>query len=237
MTRTQIQQEAMNPSTHWVEASSGTIGRVYIEVIGCDGLPNMDLWNFSPQIAPDTFACLVCEDSIVNTDVITNSRSPRWVPWSRRAFVFNLSHPSSNIFLGLFDWDNENSPLQAAISVASSDVHDPIARILINVADAIPDTEYNLTVSDHELFEYENLFAPLTMYLAQYPLYYGKSVEHRQKARGTITVRLRKEFYDNRKAALAGAKLPRQNYISVATQNEFSVAHYTTVGGTCRALE
>ena len=231
MTRTQIQQEAMKPSTHWVEASSGTIGRVYVEVIGCDGLPNMDLWNISPQIAPDAFACLVFEDSIVNTDVITNSRSPRWVPWCRRAFAFNMSHPSSDILLGLFDWDPENSPVQVAMSVAS-DVHDPIARILINVSNAIPDTTYTLTVSDHELFEYENLFALLTMCLAQYPLYYGKSVEHRQKTRGTITVRLRKELYDNRKAAFAGAKLPTQNYISVATQNEFSVAHYTTVGGT-----
>lgn len=147
MTKSQIRQEALQPSTNWIEAGSGSIGRVYVEVIKCDGLPNMDMWNVSPQIATDTFACLVFEDSIVNTDVITNTRSPCWAPWSRRAFAFNVSHPSSNVLLGLFDWDSESSPIQMAMRFAS-DVHDPIGRILINVAAAVPDTIYTLTVSN-----------------------------------------------------------------------------------------
>jgi len=144
MTKDQIRKEAMKPSTHWVEAGSGTIGRVYIEVIGCDGLPNMEWGNLNSSA--DAFACLVFEDSIVNTDVIANTTCPRWTPWCRRAFAFNVSHPSSNVLLGLFDWDPEKSPVQVAMSFAS-DVHDPIARIMINVANTVSGTTYTVTVS------------------------------------------------------------------------------------------
>lgn len=146
MAKDQIRQEVMKPSTHWVEAGSGTIGRVYIEIIGCDGLPNMDWGNISRRVSTDAFACLVFEDSIVNTDIISNTRNPRWAPWCRRAFAFNVSHPSSNILLGLFDWDPEKSPVQVAMSFAS-DVHDPIARIMINVANAVSNCTYTTTVS------------------------------------------------------------------------------------------
>lgn len=78
-----------------------------------------------------------------------------------------------------------------------------------------------------------SLVAILTNFLCtQYPLFFGKSREHRQISRGTITIRLRKEIYDNRKALLAGVKPPLQTYVSVATENDFKVAHYTTEGGT-----
>lgn len=137
----------MKPSTHWVEAGSGAVGRVYVEVICCDGLPSMDFTGkISPRLTTDAFACLVFEDSIVNTDVIPNTRCPRWTPWCRRAFVFNVAHPSSNILLGLFDWDAERNPVQVAMSFAS-DVHDPIARIVVNVANVVPNTVYTVTVS------------------------------------------------------------------------------------------
>lgn len=146
MTKDQLYEEAMKPSTHWVEAGSGSLGKVFIEVIGCDGLPNMDRLKITSRTT-DAFACVVFEDGIVNTDVIANSTSPRWMPWCRRAFVFNVAHPSSNILLGLFDWDMESSPVQVAMSVAA-DVHDPIARIMVNVANAVPDTMYTITVSN-----------------------------------------------------------------------------------------
>jgi hypothetical protein len=44
MTKTKIHQAAMEPSRNWVEASSGTAdnyGSVFLEVIGCNDLPNM----------------------------------------------------------------------------------------------------------------------------------------------------------------------------------------------------
>lgn len=149
MTTDQIKEEAMKPSTHWVEAGSGSLGKVYIEILSCDGLPNMDRNKISSRTT-DAFACAVFEDSLVNTDVIVNSTSPRWMPWCRRAFVFNILHPSSNILLGIFDWDMESSPVQMAMSVAT-DVHDPIARVMINVANTVPDTMYTVTVSNDAL--------------------------------------------------------------------------------------
>jgi hypothetical protein len=118
-----------------------------------------------------------------------------------------MSHPSSNVLLGLFHWgDPEKPPVQAAAEF-SSDVHDPIARIVINVADSIPETTNTLT----------------------YPLYFGnKSSQRRQNNRGTITVRFRVVLYNSRKAMIVGMKPPKPTVISVATEYDFAMAHYTT---------
>jgi hypothetical protein len=107
-----------------------------------------------------------------------------------------MMHPSSDILLGLFAWYPENSPVQVAMNLTSQ-IHDHIARILINVSNAAPDTTYTLT----------------------YPLFFGKSQEHRKKALGTITIRLRIKIYYFRKALLVGAIPPPQNYISVAEKS------------------
>lgn len=157
----QINEESMKPTTHWVEAGSGNLGRVYIEILQCNDLPNMDFPSIPGRMTTDPFACLVFEDSIVTTDVISNETSPRWMPWCRRGFVFNVDHPSSNVMLGLFDFDPERSPVQVAMSIAS-DVHDPIARIMVNVANTIPDTVYTVTVS----FEWRLLlYGSLSLFL------------------------------------------------------------------------
>jgi hypothetical protein len=232
MTKDRIHQEARKPSKHWVEAGSGILGQVFVEVIGCNGLPNMDIYNISTQIAPDAFACLVYEDSIVNTDVIANTRSPVWTPWCRRAFVFNMSHPSSNVLLGLFHWgDPEKPPVQAAAEF-SSDVHDPIARIVINVADSIPETTNTLTVRFSFVLSISLCFYSISFLKTvsrQYPLYFGnKSSQRRQNNRGTITVRFRVVLYNSRKAMIVGMKPPKPTVISVATEYDFAMAHYTT---------
>jgi hypothetical protein len=133
MTKEQIFEESMKPSTHWVEAGSGQLGRVYVEVLGCEKLPNMDAATLNLRDRTDAFACLVYEDSIVTTDVIGDTLSPRWMPWCRRGFVFNVSHPSSDLQIGLFDFDPELSPLQIA-SRATGDLHDPIGRVQVNLS-------------------------------------------------------------------------------------------------------
>lgn len=122
---------------------TGGIGKLYLEVIACDKLPNMDTITLNPRDKTDAFACIVYEDCIVNTDVIVDSLSPRWMPWCQRAFAFNISHPSSDVFLGLFDHDLELNPLH----LISSTVHDPIGRLVINVCNFKPGTSYLLTVS------------------------------------------------------------------------------------------
>ena len=42
MTEKQIEEEAFKPSTQWIEAGTGGAGKYYVEIIGCDNLPNMD---------------------------------------------------------------------------------------------------------------------------------------------------------------------------------------------------
>jgi hypothetical protein len=118
MSDQQLKDEALKPSTKWVEAGHGNIGKVYIEVIGCDNLVNLDvgLSDFT-----DSFAAIVFENSMVRSEVVYDCLNPRWMPWSSRAFVFNVIHPSSPIFLGLFDYDALGS-------------HAPIGRVAINTS-------------------------------------------------------------------------------------------------------
>ena len=43
MTKQEIKDTAMLPSKNWSEVGKGTYGSVYLELLGCDDLPNMDL--------------------------------------------------------------------------------------------------------------------------------------------------------------------------------------------------
>jgi hypothetical protein len=72
----EMEREAWKPSKHWVEAGSGSVGKYYVEVIGCDGLPNMD-FSVTGRDKSDPFVCLVYEDCVVNTDVINGKKKKR----------------------------------------------------------------------------------------------------------------------------------------------------------------
>jgi hypothetical protein len=182
---------------------------VHIEIIGCNGLPNMDATTLNLRDKTDAFACIIVEDCIVNTDVISDSLSPRWPPWCRRAFAFNLNHPSSDVLLGIFDYDPETSPMQLlGKAVAVGDLHDPIGRVQINLSKLLPGTTYDLT----------------------YPLYYGETSEHRKKDRGAVHVRLRLEWENSRKAIVAGLLPPEPTYVSVASAVDYAIAQYTADG-------
>ena len=115
MTESQIQSEATKQSTSWTEAGSGGLGKLYFEILGCDDLPHVDAMTMNILDKTDAFACLMFEDAVVMTDVIDDSLSPRWMPWCCRSFVFNISHPSSALQLGIFDYNPEISPLQLAL--------------------------------------------------------------------------------------------------------------------------
>ena len=41
MTKAQLQDEALAPSWNWVETGHGQAGKLFLEIIGCDDLPNM----------------------------------------------------------------------------------------------------------------------------------------------------------------------------------------------------
>lgn len=156
----------MMASANWIEAGSGDLGQLHVEILGCRNLPNMDRAVLGQKT--DAFASIVFEgkmqsrnmmngqdfsdpksnppetktDAWVTTDVIGQCLSPRWMPWSRRAFVFNIEHPSSALFIAMFDHDSE-----LLTEFVSADVHDPIGRIEVQVSNFEPDTIYTLAVS------------------------------------------------------------------------------------------
>lgn len=131
MTKRQTDKFMEQPSRDWVEAGYGTYGDAYLEILGCDGLPNMDTEIIDGLT--DAFVGCVFEDTFIRTSVIHDSLDPRWPPWSQRAVKFMISHPSSILYLGVFDYD-ENF----------LDDHDPIGRVVIHLNDFEPDTMYTL---------------------------------------------------------------------------------------------
>ena len=88
----------MKPSYHWIDVGSGRLGKIFVEILFCDKLPNLDTGGVLGN-KTDAFVSLVYEDCHVRTDVISDCLSPRWMPWSQRAFVFNMMHTSSQLFL------------------------------------------------------------------------------------------------------------------------------------------
>jgi len=164
MTGEQIERETYKKSHGWLAAGSGTIGQVYVEVLGCNGLPNKDATPLLGTTAfgnlTDTFVVLVYEDALVQTDMITDCLNPRWLPWTNRAFIFRLFYPSSELFIGVFDFDSSDI-----------DDHDPIGRVTVDVAKFVPKVEYVMT---YNLYE--------------------SNRDPTRKAQGTITLRIRVEF-------------------------------------------
>lgn len=56
MTKAKLQQTAMEPSRAWVEAAGGeadNYGSVFLEILGCDNLPNMVCKQLVYLISPD----------------------------------------------------------------------------------------------------------------------------------------------------------------------------------------
>ena len=133
MTADEIDFEVKKPSSHWIEAGSGHLGQVFVEVLQCDGLPNLD-YSAMGRNKTDPFVTIVFEDSIVHTDVINDCLSPRWMPWAQRAFVLNIIRPTSQIMVGVADFDAGGG-------------HDKIGRAVVNISNCRPGTLYTVQYS------------------------------------------------------------------------------------------
>lgn len=134
LTESEIEYESQQPSESWVEAGTGAAGKFYMEILGCDGLPNLD-YSITGRDKSDPFVCINYEDCCVNTDVINDCLAPRWMPWSQRAFVFNIMHPSSQFYISVMDYNGIKS------------THDKLGRCVINPSNTRPNTIYSLRFS------------------------------------------------------------------------------------------
>lgn len=195
MSEIDIKKETMSPSKEWVEAGSGKLGRLFLEILYCKDLPNVDVGESVGNLT-DAFICAVYEDAMVQTPVIDDELSPHWLPWTQRAFVFGMMHPASMLYLGCFDYDL--GPL--------SD-HENIGRVAVNISNLQRDTDYTLT----------------------YNLYPSSNVTER-KANGSITIRLRIEYFNEKQAVLAALQPRPKFHVNVQREKSLKVVHYTCFG-------
>lgn len=137
MTKENIDAESLKLSTNWIEVGNGDLGKLYVEVLGCDNLVMHNRPAISACTDINAFACLIFEDCIVNTDVINDDANPKWMPWSQRAFMFHVRHPSSQLMLGMFTLDE-------FITSAIVDSGAPIGRVVIPLTNFCPSTKYTL---------------------------------------------------------------------------------------------
>jgi len=121
LTKEKIEEETMRPSYNWTDIGSGNLGKVFVEVLGCDNLPNLDAAGTLGD-KTDAFVSLVYEDCSARTDIIADCLSPRWLPWMRRAFIFNMMHTSSQLFLAVFDSDENSICSHALVGRVSIDI-------------------------------------------------------------------------------------------------------------------
>jgi hypothetical protein len=80
MSGSDIRKRTYEKSQSWVQAGSGQLGKLFVEVLACHDLPNLDLAEAVGDYT-DSFVCLVYEDTVAMTDVIDDELSPRWVSW------------------------------------------------------------------------------------------------------------------------------------------------------------
>jgi hypothetical protein len=194
MTADEIKAESQRPSQRWVECGSGDLGKLFIEVLACHDLPNVDVGEAVGNVT-DGFVCLVFEDAMAQTDVIDDELSPHWMPWTQRAFCFGVMHPASVLYLGVFDFDFGLTP------------HEPLGRVAVNISNFQRDTEYTL----------------------KYNLYPSSNITART-ANGSITIRLRVEYGDEKEALLAAIRPRPKIHINVQKEKSFKVVRYTCFG-------
>lgn len=188
-----IKETVMAPSQQWVTAGSGSIGNLYLEILKCSDLPNVDIGGSIGNFT-DCFVCAVFEDAMVQTPVIDDELSPHWMPWTQRAFCIKILHPSSLLYLGAFDFDCLGD-------------HDPLGRVAVNLSNLQRHTDYTLT----------------------YDLYPNSHATDRISA-GTITIRVRLEYHNEREALLAGIRSRPKFHVNVEKEKSFKVLHYTCHG-------
>ena len=228
LSKEQIQEETQKPSHHWIKAGSGgvtssttvgrdrtSLGKVYLEILSCHDLPNLDAVVAGQSVGgdvTDAFVTAVLEDAMVQTDVIDNELSPHWLPWTKRAFCFGILHPASMLYLGCFDWDSTSplSTLQAAGGTQQPhQPHDAIGRVAVNLCNLQRNVDHTL----------------------QYHWHPSSNVTERKTVYGTVTIRIRVEIPNEQAALWAILLQPRPTFhVNVHKDASLQVLCYTCFG-------
>ena len=203
MTKDDIKNTFMLPSTNWIETGSTkckskSLGRIYLEILQCNDIPNMDVGGAIGNLT-DSFVCAIHEDTMLETDVIKDELEPIWMPWKRRAFIFNILHPLSSLYIAVFDHD---------LGVMG---HEGIGRVVLNMNNFYNNIEHVLT---YKLYSNDIL------------------LERKDEALGSIAIRLRLEIDNEQKYLLTSYKIPDppKFHVNVTNETSLSVIRYTIHG-------
>jgi len=220
MTSTEIKHTAYAPSTQWITAGSGTVGKLHLEILGCDHLPAMDVSSI-PVITDskaDAFCVAAFEDNLVRTDAIWSKESPRWMPWTTRAFQFRVRHPASTLCLAVFDYD-----------AGPFINHDPIGRVVLQLTEFHANVTYTLHYPLQHDPRHEPVDSTKTLE-GDSSLERGltSSTSPPENSRGTVIVRLRMEWEDH---AMRLFYTPQPPFIiNVDNKKAYHVLRYATRG-------
>ena len=173
----------------------------------------------------DPFAKIIVEDTCVSTDIIYDTLSPRWMPWSRRAFVLPIVHPRSPVIIGLF----HVGALQ----------NDNIGRIIMDIGRLRNDVDYILTFDLHNDPVKRKKKVSRTISVTKrhfidsylwYLKYFLNFCVMNLKAAGTITVRVRLKWKNQRFLLKAFLSTPPRYLVNVASDKEFKNIRYMCKG-------
>ena len=142
MNASDLHRTVLQPSRRWVQAGSGNLGRLYVEILSCHHLPNVDYGNAVGNVT-DAFCAAIFGDAMAETDVIDDELSPHWPPWAQRAFCFSILHPSQVLYLAVFGYKR-----------GALFHHAPIGRVEVNLTNfrahnTVYNLHYNLSQSSH----------------------------------------------------------------------------------------
>lgn len=120
------------------------------------------------------------------------------MPWSQRAFIFNILHPSSQIYIAVLDYD-EFIP---GATTGLSGKHDKIGRVVVNPTN----------------------FRPNSVYTLRYHIFTSDDPD--RELRGTLILRCRYEAASERKILFSQLQLQTQYNVSTVTKSDFRCTYY-----------
>jgi hypothetical protein len=132
MERAELKAAVDQQSRSWIEAGSGNLGRIFLEILSCHHLPNVD-YGSTVGNKTDAFVSAVFGDAMAQTCVIHDELSPHWPSWTQRAFCFAIRHPSQVLFLAVFGFKH-----------GTMMNHVPVGRVEICPFNFQRGTEYHL---------------------------------------------------------------------------------------------
>jgi C2 domain len=220
MSAAEMELTAYEPSTKWVTVGGGTLGTAYLEILGSNNLPQRDLTDFSQT---DAVVAVAFEDNFVRTDVIWDQFYPRWMPWTTRAFQFNIRHPASLLCISVLDCDE-----------SILDKHDPIGRVVIRLSSfksrssyvlhyTLQDDPYEEPVSETAWMDDGEINNSTEMLSTQ-------QITKRTSSRASIIIRLRIEWKDERATMKMFLTSPPRFIVNVDNDKSYEVLTYTTRG-------